>query len=97
MLNNSVTNTGRYKAIAGGLGISLNLPTAVNAVIENNIISNNELHCVVSMGAGIYIVYWEPGGVITDNYPSPIISNNIWKTISYIPIDSTLRHSRLIK
>jgi predicted GH43/DUF377 family glycosyl hydrolase len=74
---NSVTNTGSYKAIAGGLGLSIYLPSSVNIVVENNTISNNELHCVASIGAGIYIVYWELGGVITDNYPSPIISNNI--------------------
>jgi hypothetical protein len=75
--NNSVTCTGTYKALGGGIGVSINLPTAGDIIIEKNIISNNELHCVVSMGAGIYIVYWEPGGVITDNYPSPIIFNNI--------------------
>jgi hypothetical protein len=74
---NSVTNTSRYKAIAGGLGVAFDLPTAVDAVIDNNIILNNEVHSTASMGAGLYIVYWEPGGKVIDTHPTPLILNNI--------------------
>jgi hypothetical protein len=74
---NIVTNTDTYKAIAGGIGLSIDIPNAVDAVVENNIITHNELHCIASMGAGIYVVYWEPGGIITDTIPSPLIRNNI--------------------
>ncbi len=74
---NSVTNTSRYKAIAGGLGVAFDLPTSVDAVIENNIILNNEVHSAASMGAGLYVVYWEPGGKVIDAHPTPLIINNI--------------------
>jgi len=74
---NSVTCTGTYKSYGGGLGVSIDLPTEENVVIENNIISNNELHCVASIGAGIYVVYWEPGGEVFDYNPTPLIYNNI--------------------
>ena len=74
---NSGNNTGSYKAIAGGIGLSIYLPKAVNAVVENNLITHNELNCKASIGAGIYVVYWEPGGQITDLVPGPVIRNNI--------------------
>jgi len=75
--HNIVTNTSRYKAIGGGIGLSIDLPNAVDAVVENNMITNNELHCQAAIGAGIYIVYWEPGGPFTDIVPTPVIRNNI--------------------
>ncbi|UCF64433.1 MAG: T9SS type A sorting domain-containing protein [bacterium] len=75
--HNTVTVTSLYKAIAGGLGLSMDLPCAVDAIIENNIISYNQLHCVASMGGGIYVVYWDPGSTFIDNNPSPVIRNNI--------------------
>ncbi len=74
---NSTTCTGTYKAIAGGIGISLDLPTLETVVVENNEITNNELHCKASMGSGLYVVYWEPGGLVTDKNPTPLIINNI--------------------
>ena len=74
---NSTTCTGTYKAIGGGLGVSLDLPTLETVIIESNIISHNELHCPASVGAGIYVVYWEPGGLVTDENPNPLIFNNI--------------------
>jgi hypothetical protein len=77
IFSNSVTCTGTYKAIGGGVGISLNLPTKGDIIVEQNIISNNELNCVASVGAGIYVVYWDPGYIITDDNPSPIIRNNL--------------------
>jgi hypothetical protein len=57
--------------------VAFDLPTAVDAVIDNNIILNNEVHSMASMGAGIYIVYWEPGGKVIDTHPTPLILNNI--------------------
>jgi len=74
---NSVTVTGTYKAIAGGITLSFSLPTVGSVIIENNIISHNELHCVASMGAGIYVVYFDPGYAIVDEIPTPLIRNNI--------------------
>jgi predicted GH43/DUF377 family glycosyl hydrolase len=74
---NSVTCTKSWKAYGGGIGLAFDLPTSVDAAIENNIITKNELHCAASIGAGIYVVYWEPGGEISDNFPCPVISNNI--------------------
>jgi hypothetical protein len=75
--NNSVTCTETYKAMGGGLSLSLLLPTAGNILVENNKIANNELHCIASIGGGIYVVYDAQGSIITDEYPCPIISNNI--------------------
>jgi N-acetylneuraminic acid mutarotase len=75
--NNAVTCTGTYKANGAGIGVSLNLPTTGTIIIENNEITDNELHCIAAMGAGIYVVYYEPGGLITDTIPTPLIYNNI--------------------
>ncbi len=75
--NNSVTCTGTFKTVGGGLILSLTLPTIGEVIIENNIVSRNELHCVAAIGAGIYVAYFEPGGTIIDNNPIPIIQNNI--------------------
>ncbi|MFC2088159.1 T9SS type A sorting domain-containing protein [Calditrichota bacterium] len=77
--NNSVTCTGTYKAMGGGIGVSINLPTKGTIIIEKNLISNNYLYCIASIGGGIYIVYWDPGHTITDDNPSPLICNNIIK------------------
>jgi hypothetical protein len=74
---NSVTCLDPYKAIGGGILLSIDLPNSANAVVENNLITHNELHCRASMGAGIYVVYWEPGGKITDLIPTPVIRNNV--------------------
>jgi predicted GH43/DUF377 family glycosyl hydrolase len=77
---NSTTCTRTYKAIGGGLGVSINLPTAGNIIIESNMISHNELHCTASIGGGIYVVYWDPGYTIVDENPTPLIYNNIIKS-----------------
>ncbi|MCP4413263.1 MAG: hypothetical protein GY808_11945, partial [Gammaproteobacteria bacterium] len=74
---NSVTVTGTYKTVGGGILLSSPLPTLGDIIIESNIISHNELHCVASVGAGIYVVYFDPGYVIIDENPSPLICNNI--------------------
>lgn len=66
-----------YKAIGGGIFFWSPLPTLSDVIIKNNIISNNELHCIASHGGGIYVVYTEPGGQISDPNPCPEISNNV--------------------
>ncbi len=74
---NSVTVTGTYKSLAGGIMLSFTLPTTGEVIIESNKISHNELHCVASVGAGIYVAYFDPGNAISDENPSPLICNNI--------------------
>ncbi len=74
---NSVKVNIDYKAIGGGIAIQLPMPVESEIIVRNNLISENELHCKSGYGAGIYIVYWGTGKVITDKNITPMIYNNV--------------------
>jgi hypothetical protein len=76
--NNIVINTDDWKAMGGGMTISLVLPTTGTQIVRNNVIRGNEVKGEHSFGGGLYIVFderSEEGAV--DNDPGPYICNNI--------------------
>jgi len=79
---NSATNTpGTKLAEGGGISVFHGLPTNCDFKIRNNLIHENELHggSNGTYGAGIHVVYFEPGVTYKDDNPTPEIYNNIIK------------------
>ncbi|MCU4164311.1 BspA family leucine-rich repeat surface protein [Carboxylicivirga caseinilyticus] len=54
---NKVTSSADYKVTAGGIAVNTEYAYEADVQIYNNIVSNNELHCLSSIGAGIYVTY----------------------------------------
>ena len=73
--NNIGTVTSTYKATGGGLYIMPFTSTTGKTIVRNNAIHHNELHCMVSVGGGIYVVPWYDTPVT--NYQPVEIYNNI--------------------
>ena len=57
IFQNSATCTGNYKANGGGIVIGTWEPWNTTIIIRNNIIRDNEVHCVASHGGGIFLTY----------------------------------------
>ena len=79
---NSATCTGTWKANGGGIQLHSVTPWSTILIVKNNLIYENEIHCVASHGAGIFLSFpaFNPGSqsgiagiqiynnVIKDNY-----------------------------
>jgi len=74
---NTATCTGVWKANAGGIQIHTMLPWSTKIVVKNNLIYENEIHCVASHGGAIFLVF-HPYSLNRDGRKSGIeIYNNV--------------------
>ena len=76
--HNTAIMTGNWpRSHGGGISVVLIMPDTATIIVRDNEISYNKLIGQKTIGAGVDIVYREPGGRFTDLDPSPLIYNNI--------------------
>ena len=74
---NKATCTGTWKANAGGMMLGSTKPWDATLIVRNNMIRENEIHCVASHGGGIFLTFPSLGGGYQSGTAGIEIYNNV--------------------